>query len=80
MGYAVHRSVDPPAAAPLTLGAAGGAVLGTRLLGRLPARTLRLAFAGLMLVTAIRLFAEPGGAHHSRPVTPAIVLKRPADP
>lgn len=69
IGYAVHRSVDLPAAALLALGSAGGAVLGARLLNRLPARALQLAFGGLLVVTAVRLFLAGHGAAASRPLT-----------
>jgi len=40
----------------LALGAIVGALLGTKLLHVLPHRTLALGFAGLLIVTAIRLF------------------------
>jgi uncharacterized protein len=40
----------------LALGAITGALLGTKLLQVLPHRTLALGFAGLLVVTAIRLF------------------------
>jgi uncharacterized membrane protein YfcA len=40
----------------LALGAITGALLGTKLLHVLPHRTLALGFAGLLIVTAIRLF------------------------
>lgn len=57
-GYALGDSVDWLAAALLTLGAAGGAVLGTAALHRLPQRALRLAFAALLVLTAVRMFWE----------------------
>ncbi len=72
--YAVNGSVDLAAAALLVLGSAAGAVLGTRLLGRLRARALRLGFAGLMLLTAVRLFLGPGVAHGSRSLMPALAV------
>lgn len=55
-GYAFAGEVDWAVAAPLAVGAVSGAVLGTRLLQVLPQRTLAYAFAGLLLVTAVRLF------------------------
>ncbi len=60
-GYALGDSVDWLAAALLTLGAAGGAVIGTAALHRLPERTLRLAFAAFLILTAVRMFFEVGG-------------------
>lgn len=58
IGYGFHGLVDWPAAGLLILGAIGGAVVGTRLLDRIPQRALRYTFAGLMIVTAARLFLE----------------------
>jgi uncharacterized membrane protein YfcA len=57
-GYAVEHSVDWPAAGLIVLGAAGGAVVGTRALQRLPQRALRLAFALFLLATAVRLLVD----------------------
>ena len=54
-GYALDGAVDWTAAGLLTIGAVVGAVVGTRLLGRIPDRGLRLLFAALMLVTAVVL-------------------------
>jgi len=59
-GYALGDSVDWLAAALLALGAAGGAVVGTAALHRLPQRVLRLAFAAFLIVTAARMFFEVG--------------------
>lgn len=58
IGYAVHRSIDWPAAVLITAGAAVGAVIGTRALQSLPQRALRLAFAGFLLASAIRLLID----------------------
>jgi uncharacterized membrane protein YfcA len=69
VGYAAHGSVDLPAAALLALGAAGGAVVGTRLLDRLPFAALRLAFGVLMIAAAIRLFSASEAGAGSRPLT-----------
>jgi uncharacterized membrane protein YfcA len=55
-GYAFADEVDWAVAAPLAAGAVSGAILGTRLLQVLPQRTLAYSFAGLLLVTALRLF------------------------
>lgn len=54
--YWAQDKVDWPVGAWLAIGAVAGAVLGTRLLHVLPHRTLALGFAGLLVVTAIRLF------------------------
>ena len=40
----------------LAIGALAGALLGTKLLHVLPHRTLAMSFAGLLIVTAVRLF------------------------
>ena len=57
-GFALHDSVDWVAAALLVGGAAAGVVVGTHALHRLRQNTLRLLFAGLLVVTAVRLFAQ----------------------
>jgi len=54
--YAAHDNVDWPAALWLSVGAVGGAVIGTRLLHVLPHRVLALLFAGIVLASAVRLF------------------------
>jgi uncharacterized membrane protein YfcA len=56
VSYWSHDHVDWRVAVCLAVGALAGALLGTRLLDILPHRTLAIAFAGLLLVTAIRLF------------------------
>jgi uncharacterized membrane protein YfcA len=56
LSYWSHDHVDWRVAACLAAGALLGALLGTRLLNVLPHRTLAIAFAGLLIVTAIRLF------------------------
>jgi uncharacterized membrane protein YfcA len=58
IGYAVHRSIDWPAAGLITVGAAVGAVIGTRALQSLPQRVLRLGFAGFLVASAIRLLID----------------------
>lgn len=62
-GYALERSVDWPTAALIAAGAAGGAVLGTHVLQRVPESRLRIVFALFLLLAAGRLLA---------PVAPAI--------
>jgi uncharacterized membrane protein YfcA len=54
-GYAVEGAVDWAAAGLLAAGAAAGTVLGTRALGRIPARGLRIAFALFLLAAAATL-------------------------
>lgn len=56
LSYWAHDHVDWRVGFCLAIGALAGALLGTRLLQVLPHRTLGIAFAGLLLVTAIRLF------------------------
>ncbi|MEE4275208.1 MAG: sulfite exporter TauE/SafE family protein, partial [Thermoleophilia bacterium] len=76
-GYALGDSVDWLAAALLTLGAAGGAVIGTAALHRLPERALRLAFAAFLILTAARMFfevGEPAGDPHLGLATAALLV------
>lgn len=54
-GYALAGEVDAAYAALIALGALVGAEVGTRGLRRASGRVLQLSFAGLMLVTAVRL-------------------------
>jgi hypothetical protein len=56
MSYWAQDHVDWRVGACLAVGALAGAWLGTRLLEVLPHRTLGIAFAALLLVTAVRLF------------------------
>jgi len=58
VGYALENALDWSAALLVTAGGVVGAVFGTRLLGRLPERTLRLAFAAILAATAIRLLVS----------------------
>jgi hypothetical protein len=76
-GYALGDSVDWLAAALLTLGAMGGAVIGTAALHRLPERALRLAFAAFLILTAARMFfevGEPAGEPHLGLATAAFLV------
>jgi uncharacterized protein len=50
--------VDWPVASAMTVSAVGAAVAGARAAGRAPERTLRLGFAGLVLVTGLFLLAK----------------------
>jgi uncharacterized protein len=54
-GYALEGSVDWPAAAWLASGAAAGAVVGAGALHRLSESTLRRAFGGFLLLSALAL-------------------------
>jgi uncharacterized membrane protein YfcA len=56
VSYWSHDHVDWRVGLCLAVGALAGAVLGTKLLHILPHRVLAIAFAGILLVTAIRLF------------------------
>ena len=54
-GYGLAGEVDWAVAALMALGSVAGAVAGTHLLRTLPQRQLQLAFAVLLVVTAVRL-------------------------
>ncbi|HEX7094591.1 MAG TPA: sulfite exporter TauE/SafE family protein [Acidimicrobiales bacterium] len=56
LSYWLHDNVDWPVALFLVLGAIAGAVVGTRLLTVLPHRALGVAFAIMLVASAIRLF------------------------
>jgi uncharacterized protein len=60
--YALERAVDWPAAAFLTVGAAGGAVLGTYALSRISQRLLRFLFGLFLLLAAAQMLILPGHA------------------
>lgn len=62
IGFAVEDSVDWPAAVALTIGAMVGAVIGTHALHVLPVSVLARAFAGILLVSAIRLVLDHSSA------------------
>lgn len=62
LGYALEDKVDWPVAALLAGAAVLGAVVGTHALQRLPQRTLALAFALLLVVTAVRLLVDHSSA------------------
>lgn len=57
-GFAVQDQLDITAALLLGVGAIVGAPLGARLIHRIPIPRLRVAFALLLVVTAVRLFFE----------------------
>jgi uncharacterized protein len=58
IGFAVEDSVDWPVALALTIGAMVGAVIGTHALHVLSVRVLAYAFAGILLVSAVRLVLD----------------------
>ncbi|MTV24601.1 sulfite exporter TauE/SafE family protein [Nitriliruptoraceae bacterium ZYF776] len=58
-GYALGGAVDLLAVVPLAAGSIVGALLGARLLERLPERGLRIAFAVFLLVVAVQLVVQP---------------------
>jgi uncharacterized protein len=64
LGYAVGGKVDWPVAALIAVGAVAGAVIGTQALRVVPQAALGACFAGLLLLTAVRLLldhADAGG-------------------
>jgi uncharacterized membrane protein YfcA len=69
LGFALDDAVDWPVALLLILGAAVGAVIGTRLLASLPSRVLGYVFVTLMVVTAIRLVLDSSDAAGGTEVT-----------
>lgn len=56
VGYALQGEIDVVAGLLLALGAVVGAPVGAALLHRLPVDRVRLGFAALLVVTAVRLF------------------------
>ncbi len=62
IGFAVEDSVDWPVAAALSVGAIGGAVIGTHWLQVLPVRVLSFSFAAVLLASAVRLLAGESDA------------------
>ncbi len=61
VGYAVAGEISWPIAAAMSAGGLVGAPVGTHLLQRLPQHVLQLGFAGLLLVTAVRIAIGGGG-------------------
>lgn len=62
IGYANAGEIDWSVAAAMTVGGLLGAPLGARLLDRVSERSLKLGFATLLALTAIRLLAGDSGA------------------
>ena len=62
LGYLAHVSLDARIAALVTVAAVTGSLLGGRLAGRVPAPTLRRAFAGLVLAMGVAIVGNETGA------------------
>src|SRR5690606_34291561 len=60
-GYGLAGEVDWAVAVLMAVGSLGGTVLGTHLLRIVPQRQLQVAFAVVLLVTAVRLVAGDAG-------------------
>ncbi|MBI1827413.1 MAG: sulfite exporter TauE/SafE family protein [Planctomycetes bacterium] len=59
--YFTRGDIDPFIAAPVAVGVLAGAVIGSRLLGRLHHRKIRIAFVVVMLAVSAQMFLK--GAH-----------------
>lgn len=62
LSYAISGEVDWPVVACLAVGAVGGAVVGTHLLGFLPQKVLGWSFAVLLFATALRMVFDQADA------------------
>lgn len=60
LGYAAGGEVDGVAALLTAIGVLVGTPVGVHLLGRLPERQLRIGFAIVLLLSAVRLLFDPG--------------------
>jgi uncharacterized membrane protein YfcA len=72
--YLLHGEIDVVAGALVAVGAVAGAVIGSRLLRRLPVTWLRWAFIVFLLTIAVRLLLVTPGRGHSIPLSPVVVL------
>ena len=72
--YALEDKVDWPVGAWLALGAVGGAIIGTHILHRLPHDVLALAFALLLVATAVRLLLDHSEATGRSPLDVVSVI------
>lgn len=72
--YLLHGDVDVVAGLFVALGAVGGAVIGSRLLRRLPLAGLRWAFIVFILAVAARLLFVTPGRGHEVAVSPQVLL------
>jgi uncharacterized membrane protein YfcA len=68
IGFAVDDSVDWRVGLVLATGAMAGAVVGTHWLHRLPTHVLAYAFAGALLVSAVRMILDHGDATGREPL------------
>lgn len=73
-GYALEGSVDWAAGALLAAGSAAGAVVGTRALQRLSQMTLRRAFAGFLLLSALALLLHVSEGSGHGDLRPALIV------
>lgn len=74
VAYLAHGAVDVVAGVFVAAGAIVGAVIGSRLLRRLPVTWLRWTFIVFILAVAIRLLLVAPGRGHSIPLTPLVML------
>jgi uncharacterized membrane protein YfcA len=72
--YLLHGDIDVVAGGFVAVGAVVGAVIGSRLLRRLPVTWLRWAFIVFILVIAVRLLLVTPGRGHSIPLSPWVAL------
>jgi uncharacterized membrane protein YfcA len=56
--YLLHGGIDPLVAGPTAVGVYGGAMIGTRLAGRIDVGLLRMLFVAVMLVTAAEMISK----------------------
>lgn len=74
IGYATDGEVDFAAAAFIAIGAMAGAIVGTRWLKQIKAPVLQVVFAGVMLVTALRMFFGDADATGRGDLTVGMVI------
>ena len=72
--YAVEDSVDWRVGLLLAVGAVGGAVIGTHILHKLPHDALALAFAVLLVATAVRLLLDHSDAGGRSTLGPVAIV------
>ncbi len=72
--YLIHADVDVVAAALISTGAIGGAVIGSRLLRRLPLTWLRWLFIGFIVLIAAHLLIAVPETVAARPLSPWSVV------
>lgn len=72
--YLVHADVDIVAAALISVGAIGGAIIGSRLLRRLPLEWLRWFFIVFILVIAAHMLIAVPESGHALAISPLVVI------